>query len=1441
MTGSKRRPAASETDSAAPPVKKAKAAGGKAKAAAATQPDSTEQGATGASALKHSKKGQVSESKLQERKNKAMINNPEYVFVIENNFESNIRELGGYLGMKTTQDLKDILQSDAAQAIVGPWLDSRAKGFGIGGCNDRSRWEHKKLFEILRLKKMRSWIKRPLPLGNGSDDIKLQDRGYVWWINTIHQLFEQFPVLAVDQTKGVPSEFPQYHGYTEEDWFRGYQLLRLAWRLKSREKGESKAQSQDCIEPTWLTPEDKLRKPGAVQAPQMSADNIERDARFDQARKDLAFDIREARKPGTTAEQMKWLEEFFQDLQKSARDSQTHDLMGHDKANNIRPPLAPHQLASLVAKFKDDTQILHPADPNSMIPSTEEIIRLGIEQTSTKGKSRAADPALGELVEAAISAEERPSDTSTDNEYLALTNRINLVSAVPPPYWEACLRLHIDPANPVLSLGHPDPLNPWQVQYVAWALEVEESLSGTLLADDMGLGKTRSALSLAVAAAIEAGAEVDTGIADKSDLNIDDTEQPAVPGVNASTQHDTAHVESAQGTAVDEPSEASENEDLEGDNEAGDDNETENKTLPSEKAKMPDALGESAPAPTQPKRGLTQQEKRERKFQECEYRVARIQQRQHLPVLVTFPSNGSNVWVSEIKRFPRLIKRSKNFFGSRHTGSAASRSMTLGSSIIDLLKYIESLPDTPEARLTLILTTYNTWVHRSIDYSKNKKARSVRRLKRGAEDDDLNDTTAEQERSAEESNDLRSYCPGVFSRVICDEAQRLKSPSTWTHKSIAFLNAPITQELTATPMMNRGVDLSGLLRYVYPPDAGSEETVTLADYEAARDALVGRQLSADIIHDYRRLLDPAVYYAITKTIQGQQLDAGTAYKVLPPILAIMYLRRTASTIIEDVNGQTVRVGEKIPHGEWISVELQRGPLETADYVPIYSSSAQCLGGGVDDETGEGRRNMAEHRRLSHATLHPGLDTLTTMRPNQVKDVNLWHSRFGDHGASMFFAATRHGPEYPIYRDRQSLAEYIGALSVKLRAVAIIAYEICVRQDRKLLVFCEWPITQWLVELWLANLSLPFIAIRSMHKLADRDHALERFNDPDDPAKGLVTSLAVGGTSSNMQHGGADVLYVDAWTNAQIAIQGSGRVLRMGQERKCTFYSLVTNHSYDQVLSAASTRKYVPIIAGQADVGPDEVALARWKSANALDLNPEALQEFKDASITDAASHLYQLLLGQRSNRYQWTSKNLALKDTLAEESAFMKLKNIPPPPPGLMVEDLYTVIRSTPKKTDGSAGLIDDDQDNVQENVEDVPTPSLSRQVNIARRQTEKENKRLQAAEKSAARAALRVQKGSAKAAAGGHRVPKSTAKVDLADDEDSSSGLSTLPASEPSPSQRPSSPKVAKKSQSSRGRRGRQGRGRAPTRRNPPRGAKPSTGESGAGTEGFDGDDLVS
>lgn len=72
-----------------------------------------------------------------------------------------------------------------------------------------------------------------------------------------------------------------------------------------------------------------------------------------------------------------------------------------------------------------------------------------------------------------------------------------------------------------------------------------------------------------------------------------------------------------------------------------------------------------------------------------------------------------------------------------------------------------------------------------------------------------------------------------------------------------------------------------------------------------------------------------------------------------------------------------------------------------DHTPRSIKDApRRLGGGVDGETGEPRRNAGEHRRLQHATLHPRLDMVTTNRRNTVKDVNAWHTKYKDNGATI---------------------------------------------------------------------------------------------------------------------------------------------------------------------------------------------------------------------------------------------------------------------------------------------------------------------------------------------------------------------------------------------------------------------------------------------------------
>lgn len=87
----------------------------------------------------------------------------------------------------------------------------------------------------------------------------------------------------------------------------------------------------------------------------------------------------------------------------------------------------------------------------------------------------------------------------------------------------------------------------------------------------------------------------------------------------------------------------------------------------------------------------------------------------------------------------------------------------------------------------------------------------------------------EEEEAVEKLNDVdlldaeilsmtRHGCLGVFGRVICEKAQKLKHLSTLAHKSVKELEAPLIDLLTVTPMLNKPNDLEGLLRLLYQED-----------------------------------------------------------------------------------------------------------------------------------------------------------------------------------------------------------------------------------------------------------------------------------------------------------------------------------------------------------------------------------------------------------------------------------------------------------------------------------------------------------------------------------------------------------------------------------------------------------------------------------------------
>lgn len=164
---------------------------------------------------------------------------------------------------------------------------------------------------------------------------------------------------------------------------------------------------------------------------------------------------------------------------------------------------------------------------------------------------------------------------------------------------------------------------------------------------------------------------------------------------------------------------------------------------------------------------LTPAEQRAKKHLRCAAIRELIGDRKYKPTLVVCESSGGIVWTRELEQQRGLAKDMRLFYGSsaQHPSNAL-RKITLDVNITSLLHDIRQLPDTPAALQRVYVTTYNTWVHRSMDWaSEAPEHKALRRPKAGDEDDNLDDATADDERTAEDMQLMKTFCRGVFGRV----------------------------------------------------------------------------------------------------------------------------------------------------------------------------------------------------------------------------------------------------------------------------------------------------------------------------------------------------------------------------------------------------------------------------------------------------------------------------------------------------------------------------------------------------------------------------------------------------------------------------------------------------------------------------------------------------
>ncbi|KAL8893244.1 MAG: hypothetical protein Q9192_005457 [Flavoplaca navasiana] len=685
-----------------------------------------------------------------------------------------------------------------------------------------------------------------------------------------------------------------------------------------------------------------------------------------------------------------------------------------------------------------------------------------------------------------------------------------------------------------------------------------------------------------------------------------------------------------------------------------------------------------------------------------EYRL-----RQYKPTLVVAPSSGVIVWKQAKRDFPAL--KIKFWMGNKSSAKPKDRPDILGATNLALMQFLNEIPDTPQALLVVVVTTYSTWHLRTTylegpaDRRRAKQAKVAEAAKAEVankdvaedgnkdvdedgkkevdEDDHGQDSDGESE---DASMRRRTWVPGVFGRLMCDEAQKIKDPTTRSNRALRLLNAPNVTMMSGTPLMNTTEDMSGLLWLAWNKDWAIDSPKPIDEYSEARRDIEALQRTGkwtqDHVESYRWLLNPVAFAKFARLKdENNQMHVDIAHSVLPPLLMLLSLRRHGDTII-NVKGKDVRIGEAIPNGKWLTVELGLTRDDSEQQVLVHEKLSARLSGGFNKEKEHGRRDHGIHRRLCHSALNPSLETLYT-RVGQsklaVSSMDKTYHEFNDHGASFYLQHTRPVASFPNYHHRGDLAKYICMFAPKLRMLAGLAHQICNVNRRKLLVFCDWPITQWNVEMLLCTLGFKVLSMRSAHSAAVRDECVEAFTTKGNIEENqiLSTSTRIAATAVNLQGDCDDVLFLDIPNNAQTLLQAAARVLRMGQKNPCNFYIITADGTYDQSTQANQALKMRPIIAGQAGIAdPTSFDCDCYRK-----VHPELANEDDNAIaakiVSAATTELYTQLFGQRSSREDWYNPaDRTDKNKLPAERDFRLRHQIPP-------LDIRLGLHGRPKKT----------------------------------------------------------------------------------------------------------------------------------------------------------------
>ena len=120
-------------------------------------------------------------------------------------------------------------------------------------------------------------------------------------------------------------------------------------------------------------------------------------------------------------------------------------------------------------------------------------------------------------------------------------------------------------------------------------------------------------------------------------------------------------------------------------------------------------------------------------------------------------------------------------------------------------------------------------------------------------------------------------------------------------------------------------------------------------------------------------------------------------------------------------------------------------------------------------------------------------------------------------------------------------------------------------------------------MYVVNLNINIIDIRSQHSQIERKIAVNRFNSKKDFVRILIIFIKITSTSVNLQFDCHYVIFLNIFFNANTVLQIINRIYRLNQFKSSQIFMIILNQIYDQILQSRTINKMINFITDQSQI------------------------------------------------------------------------------------------------------------------------------------------------------------------------------------------------------------------------------------------------------------------